>query len=109
MNEFVGTQMRGWDAATFRTAGRRPDDAVHRDRADRSLTRAPDWERLRTRLDRLTLFVPALRMRPLYGALGTVGAEAGRRSGLRPRRARAPLSPARRRRLDGPARTTPVA
>lgn len=69
MNEFVGTQMRGWDAATFRTAA---GDPTMRSTviALTILDSSPDWERLRTRLERLTLFVPALRMRPLYGALG---------------------------------------
>ncbi|MEI6361266.1 MAG: wax ester/triacylglycerol synthase domain-containing protein [Actinomycetes bacterium] len=69
MNEFVGTQMRGWDAATFRTAA---GDPTMRSTviALTILEAAPDWQRLRHRIDRLTLFVPALRMRPLYGALG---------------------------------------
>ena len=30
----------------------------------------PNWERLRARLERLTHFVPTLRMRPLYGVFG---------------------------------------
>ncbi len=69
MNDFVGTQMRGWDAATFRTAS---GDPTMRSTvvALTVLESSPDWPRLRARLDRLTLFVPALRMRPLYGALG---------------------------------------
>lgn len=69
MNEFVGTQMRGWDAATFRTAA---GDPTMRSTviAMTVLDRAPDWPRLRARMERLTLFVPTLRMRPLYGALG---------------------------------------
>ena len=69
MNEFVGTQMRGWDAATFRTAS---GDPTMRSTviALTVLESAPEWRRLRQRVDRLTLFVPALRMRPLYGALG---------------------------------------
>ena len=69
MNEFVGTQMRGWDAATFRTAA---GDPTMRSTviALSVLDSTPDWERLRARMNRLTLFVPALRMRPLYGALG---------------------------------------
>ena len=69
MNEYVGTQMRGWDAATFRTAS---GDPTMRSTviALTVLEQAPEWERLRRRLNRLTLFVPALRMRPLYGALG---------------------------------------
>ena len=69
MNDFVGTQLRGWDAATFRTAS---SDPTMRSTvvALTVLERAPSWERLRGRVERLTLFVPALRMRPLYGALG---------------------------------------
>jgi WS/DGAT/MGAT family acyltransferase len=69
VNDFVGTQMRGWDAATFRTAS---GDPTMRSTvvALTVLERAPEWQRLRSRLDRLTLFVPALRLRPLYGALG---------------------------------------
>jgi diacylglycerol O-acyltransferase len=69
MNEFVGTQMRGWDAATFRTAA---GDPTMRSTviALTILDASPDWARLRARIQRLTLFVPALRMRPLYGALG---------------------------------------
>ena len=68
MNDFVGTQMRGWDAATFRTAS---GDPTLRSTviALTVLDHAPDWERLRARIDRLTLLAPALRMRPLYGAL----------------------------------------
>lgn len=69
MNEFVGTQLRGWDAATFRTAS---GDPTLRSTviALTILESAPEWARLRQRIDRLTLFVPALRMRPLFGALG---------------------------------------
>ncbi|MHB1066673.1 MAG: wax ester/triacylglycerol synthase domain-containing protein [Candidatus Nanopelagicales bacterium] len=69
MNEFVGTQMRGWDAATFRTASGDPSmrSTVI---ALTVLEGAPDWDRLRNRIDRLTLVVPALRMRPLFGAIG---------------------------------------
>ena len=69
MNDFVGTQMRGWDAATFRTAS---GDPMMRSTviALTVFDRSPDWDRLRERFERLTLFVPALRMRPLYGALG---------------------------------------
>ncbi len=68
MNDYVGTQMRGWDAATFRTAS---GDPTMRSTviALTVLDHAPDWQRLRDRIERLTLFVPALRMRPLYGAL----------------------------------------
>jgi diacylglycerol O-acyltransferase / wax synthase len=69
VNDFVGTQMRGWDAATFRAAS---SDASMRSTvvALTVLDRAPDWQRLRDRVLRLTLFVPTLRMRPLFGALG---------------------------------------
>ena len=69
MNDFVGTQLRGWDAATFRTAS---SDPTMRSTvvALTVLESAPSWQRLRSRVERLTLFVPALRMRPLYGALG---------------------------------------
>ena len=34
------------------------------------LDSTPDWNRLRSRLERLTYFVPSLRMRPLYGMFG---------------------------------------
>lgn len=65
----VGTQLRGWDAATFRTASADPKlrSTVI---ALAVLDSAPDWSRLHARLNRLTLFVPALRKRPLYGATG---------------------------------------
>ena len=69
VNDFVGTQLRGWDAATFRTASGDPtlrSTVV----ALTILESAPEWARLRQRVERLTLFVPALRMRPLFGALG---------------------------------------
>jgi WS/DGAT/MGAT family acyltransferase len=61
--------LRGWDAATFRTAS---GDPTMRSTvvALTVLDAAPEWARLRGRVDRLTLFVPALRMRPLYGAMG---------------------------------------
>jgi WS/DGAT/MGAT family acyltransferase len=69
VNDFVGTQLRGWDAATFRTAS---SDPTMRSTvvALTILESAPQWQRLRQRVERLTLFVPALRMRPLFGALG---------------------------------------
>ncbi len=69
MNDFVGTQMRGWDAATFRTAS---GDPTMRSTvvALAVLDGTPQWDRLRARVERLTLFVPTLRMRPLYGAFG---------------------------------------
>lgn len=65
----VGAQLRGWDAATFRTASGDPrmrSTVV----ALAVLDSAPNWERLRTRMERLTHFVPTLRMRPLYGLFG---------------------------------------
>jgi diacylglycerol O-acyltransferase len=68
VNDYVGTQLRGWDAATFRTSS---------DPAMRSTVVAltifdstPSWPRLRARMERLTLCVPTLRMKPLFGALG---------------------------------------
>ena len=63
----VGTQLRGWDAATFRASS----DPTMRSTvvALAVLDRAPEWERFRNRLDRLTRLVPQLRMRPMYGAL----------------------------------------
>lgn len=69
MSASVGTQLRGWDAATFRTASGDPSmrSTVV---AVAILDKAPDWERLQYRMERLTCFVPNLRMRPLYGALG---------------------------------------
>lgn len=69
MNDFVGTQLRGWDAATFRTASGDPSmrSTVV---ALTVLEKAPDWARLRARMERLTLCVPTLRMRPLYGVMG---------------------------------------
>ena len=67
--ESAGKQLRGWDAATFRTAS---GDPTMRSTvvAMAVLDKSPDWERLRFRLERLTLFVPELRMRPLYGVIG---------------------------------------
>ncbi len=65
----VGSQLSGWDAATFRTASGDPrmrSTVV----ALAVLEKAPEWDRLRTRLERLTHFVPTLRMRPLYGVFG---------------------------------------
>ncbi len=67
--ESVGKQLRGWDAATFRTA--RGDPSMRSTVVAMAiLESAPDWNRLRARLERLTLFVPKLRMRPLYGMAG---------------------------------------
>jgi diacylglycerol O-acyltransferase len=69
MNDYVGTQLTGWDAATFRTAS---GDPTMRSTvmAATILESSPDWARLRARVERLTLMVPALRMRPLFGVLG---------------------------------------
>jgi diacylglycerol O-acyltransferase len=69
VNDRVGSQLRGWDAATWRTAS---GDANLRSTviALAILNQAPDWPRLLERLDRLTHFVPALRMRPYFGAVG---------------------------------------
>lgn len=65
----VGHQLTGWDAATWRTSSN--------DRTMRSTVVAvslfdstPDWERLRSRFERLTRMVPVLRERPLFGAVG---------------------------------------
>lgn len=69
MSSSVGTQLRGWDAATFRTASGDPgmrSTVV----AVALLDSSPDWDRLCYRMERLTCFVPTLRMRPLYGAVG---------------------------------------
>ena len=68
-SEVAGKQLRGWDAATFRTAS---GDPTMRSTvvAMAVLDKAPDWERLRYRIERLSLFVPVLRMRPLYGVMG---------------------------------------
>lgn len=65
----AGKQLRGWDAATFRTASGDPSmrSTVV---AVAVLDRSPDWVRLRNRLERLTLFIPEMRMRPLYGVVG---------------------------------------
>jgi len=69
VNEFVGTQLSGWDAATFRTAS---GDPTMRSTvvAVAVLESTPDWDRLRDRFERLTCCVPTLRMRPLYGLAG---------------------------------------
>jgi WS/DGAT/MGAT family acyltransferase len=69
MSDFAGTQLRGWDAATWRTAS---GDANLRSTvvAMAILDRNPDWVRLRSRLERLTYFVPDLRKRPYFGATG---------------------------------------
>lgn len=69
MDARVGTRLRGWDAATFRTAS---NDPTMRSTviAMGILDRAPDWGRIRGRFERLTRFVPSLRMRPIYGLTG---------------------------------------
>lgn len=69
MDDRVGTRLRGWDAATFRTSSNDPSmrSTVI---AMGILDRAPDWARIRTRFERLTRFVPTLRMRPIYGLTG---------------------------------------
>ena len=69
MDASVGTRLRGWDAATFRTAS---NDPTMRSTviAMGILDRAPDWGRIRRRFERLTRFVPTLRMRPIYGLTG---------------------------------------
>lgn len=68
MAEAEPRTLRGWDAATWRGAEGSP--------ALRSpmvgvmvLDRAPDWQRLQARLDRVTRVVPRLRERPLRGPL----------------------------------------
>jgi WS/DGAT/MGAT family acyltransferase len=68
VNDYVGTQLRGWDAATFRTAS---DPAMRSTVVALTIFEStPSWPRLRERMERLTLFVPTLRMKPLFGALG---------------------------------------
>ncbi len=69
MNDYVGTQLTGWDAATFRTAS---GDPTMRSTvmAAAILEGVPDWDRLRARVERLTLCVPTLRMRLLFGVVG---------------------------------------
>jgi len=69
MDDRVGTRLRGWDAAAFRTSS---NDPTMRSTviAMGLLDRAPDWQRIRGRFERLTRFVPELRMRPIYGLTG---------------------------------------
>ena len=65
----AGMQLRGWTAATYRTASQ---DVTMRSTviALAVLDQAPSWPRLRERLDRLTRLVPVLRMRPVRLAAG---------------------------------------
>lgn len=69
MNDALGRQLTGWDAATWRTASSDPSmrsTVVALALFDSS----PDWDRLLPRLERLTRLVPALRMKPIHGAVG---------------------------------------
>lgn len=68
MTDALGSQLRGWDAATWRTSS----DATMRSTvvALIVLERAPEWQELLERVDRLTRLVPVLRKRPLYGISG---------------------------------------
>lgn len=69
MSGGVGTRLRGWDAATFRTAS--GDPALRSTVVALTVfDRAPEWGRFTQRLERLTRLVPVLRMRPLYGITG---------------------------------------
>ena len=68
MTDSLGSQLRGWDAATWRASS----DATMRSTvvALVLLESAPDWSELQARVDRLTRLVPVLRKRPLYGFTG---------------------------------------
>ena len=69
MNDSVGRQLTGWDAATWRTAS--GDPTLRSTVVALALfDSVPEWDRLRQRLERLTRLVPALRMKPLHGAVG---------------------------------------
>jgi len=68
MSEAEPRPLRGWDAATWRgaegsTSLRSPLVGVM------VLDKAPDWQRLTERMDRVTRVVPRLRERPLRGPL----------------------------------------
>ena len=65
----AGVQLRGWTAATYRTASQ---DVTLRSTviALAVLDQAPSWSRLYERLERLTTVVPVLRMRPVRTAAG---------------------------------------
>ena len=76
MNDSVGHQLTGWDAATWRTAS--GDPTLRSTVVALALfDSVPDWDRLRQRLERLTRLVPALRMKPLHGAVGLSGPRLG--------------------------------
>ena len=68
MTDSLGSQLRGWDAATWRASS----DATMRSTvvALIVLDSAPPWSALQDRVDRLTRLVPVLRKRPLYGVTG---------------------------------------
>ena len=69
MNDSVGRQLTGWDAATWRTAS--GDPTLRSTVVALALfDSVPNWDRLRQRLERLTRLVPALRMKPLHGVVG---------------------------------------
>ena len=69
MSQRRGKQLTGWDAATWRAAAEDPSlrSTVV---ALVLLDSAPDWKRLRERIERLTRLVPVLRQRPVRGAFG---------------------------------------
>lgn len=69
MSESRGRQLTGWDAATWRAAAEDPSlrSTVV---ALVLLDSAPEWKRLRARIERLTCLVPVLRQRLVRGAFG---------------------------------------